>query len=347
VFNICSFLFFSKHHTATPTSGGSGGSSSSSSISSSSVDDESGAGDAGGFEQDDEELDEPDDVFEPEDAEEAHRKRLEAELPGPLTTPEEFELFLKLHTKMVYPNGKQDKPLPVDFNMLLAQFNDAVFEKTMDDPSLHDVLKMKTKPLLVVAYNRMTTSAHNKKIIGDQLQKIIELQQFLKSDKAFLFPGVISVPSDAEDDDEEMEEQDGAVVGAEEQQEEEDNTMDLEDEEQEKRKRSVIEDWNWQPTASTGLRKLQQRRNILNTVLWCPKCYEICRVSSGSKGHKFINGHTKKSNRGEQAYPNCDTKGKVTRADVSTWNNKFRFVRRMTSINKLIEAKKNKKKKKK
>ena len=44
----------------------------------------------------------------------------------------------------------------------------------------------------------------------------------------------------------------GIVVGAEEQQEE--GTMDVEeDQEQEKRKRCVIEDWNWQPTALTGL----------------------------------------------------------------------------------------------
>ena len=44
----------------------------------------------------------------------------------------------------------------------------------------------------------------------------------------------------------------GVVVGAEEQQEE--GTMDVEeDQEQEKRKRCVIEDWNWQPTALTGL----------------------------------------------------------------------------------------------
>ena len=115
---------------------------------------------------------------------------------------------------------------------------------------------------------------------------------------------------------------------------------------QENRKRCVIEDWNWQPTELTGLRKLQQRLNILNTVLWCPKCYELCRVSSGSKGHKFVNGHTKKKTRGEQAYPNCDTKGEVTRADVKTWSKKFRFGKRMKLITKLIEAKNKKKKKK-
>ena len=251
--------------------------------------------------------------------------------PEPLTTPEELDLFMKLHAAMVFPNGDETNPMPIDFELLKQQFNHEVAMKWREDPDLKKKYKMKTVTLLKLACDRAAESAECDKLIGPKKELILKLMSDLKSDSGVIFPdvdvrvpevvevgGVMGVVGGGNAAVGEMEVgSSGVVVGAEEQQEEEDNTMDVEeDQEQEKRKRCVIEDWNWQPTELTGLRKLQQRLNILNTVLWCPKCYELCRVSSGSKGHKFVNGHTKKKTRGEQAYPNCDTKGEVTRADV-------------------------------
>jgi len=199
-------------------------SSSSSSNSSGDIENE-GSGDAGHHEDDDEELNEPDDVFEPEDAEAEHAKNLESETPGPMTTEAEYELFKELHVAMVFPNGQEQnqKAQPVDFGLLVTQFNAAVVQKRKADPALSRVLKLKTKSLLRVAYERMSQSALVREMVSSQLEPIMKLRKMLNDDNGFEFPDVIpmvettvaeeSGGGDGEDEDED-EEGDVSMVDA-------------------------------------------------------------------------------------------------------------------------------------
>ena len=71
--------------------------------------------------------------------------------PEPLTTPEELDFFMKLHAAMVFPNGDETNPMPIDFELLKQQFNHEVALKWREDPDLKTKHKMKTVTLSIKA----------------------------------------------------------------------------------------------------------------------------------------------------------------------------------------------------
>jgi hypothetical protein len=129
------------------------------------------------------------------EAEEQHRRAALGEMlnedPVPLTTPGELELFIHLHNKMIYPNGKTDKPLPVDFKELTEQFNRSVVEKWLGDATLRSVFKLKTEALLRIVYDRAAEASMCKELIKPKLDLLKSLREKLKDSSGFTFPDIL------------------------------------------------------------------------------------------------------------------------------------------------------------
>jgi hypothetical protein len=137
-------------------------------------------------------------ALEPGDEEQVEEQQRRAALgemlnedPVPLTTPDELELFMQLHKKMIYPHDETDKPLPVDFKELTEQFNRAVVEKWLSDETLRSVYKLKTEALLRIVYDRAAEASMCKELIKPKLDLLKSLRAKLKNSTGFTFPDIL------------------------------------------------------------------------------------------------------------------------------------------------------------
>ena len=206
--------------------------------------------------------------------------------------------------------SQNQKALPADFDLLLTQFNTAVVHKRRADPSQARELKLKTKALLLSAFDHMSESALARQVVKNHLDKVIELRKTLNDDRGYEFPDVIpaglmmGATNETDETDETNETNETHVIGGtdmvDETGEGEGEGEGVEgvmagvvggaaagatasggtgedDMEVEEIAAPNIDDWNWQPAVKEKVVKekvgnIKKRLKILETVAWCVRC---------------------------------------------------------------------------
>ena len=220
--------------------------------------------------------------------------------------------------------SQNQKALPADFDLLLTQFNTAVVHKRRADPSLARELKLKTKALLLSAFDHMSESALARQVVKNHLDKVIELQKTLNDDRGYEFPDVIpaglmmGATNETDETDETNETNETHVIGGtdmvDETGEGEGEGEGVEgamagvvggaaagatasggtgedDMEVEEITAPNIDDWSWQPAVKEKVGNTRKRLKILETVAWCVRCGKKSGTRTSKNGQwDVLNG---------------------------------------------------------
>ena len=69
--------------------------------------------------------------------------------------------------------------------------SDSVVQKWKEDALLVSKYKLKTIPLIKIAYDRAAEHAECARLVGPKLDKLLDLRSHLKSDTGFVFPDIL------------------------------------------------------------------------------------------------------------------------------------------------------------
>ena len=242
---------------------------------------------------------------------------------------------MQLHDAMVHPNSGTGKARPMDFEAITDQFNHRVVQKWKEDALLVSKYKLKTIPLIKIAYDRAAEHAECARLVGPKLDKLLDLRSHLKSDTGFVFPDILpreeeqsvnvmpppllppslppSLPPPA------------ALT----------STM------VEQNVEPTIDDWNWDPGSKPSMKLINKRLQILDTVACCVRCGKKSATRKSKDGQwDVLNDHflLKKTGRFFPC-PSCPD-GEIAEKDQKTRS--VEIVRKKKKLNKIITSRKRK-----